>query len=130
MNKTKREKGNFAEDLACFFLKNKGFTVTERNFWGKHGEIDIVTYETKLFKKPVLTFFEVKSVSCENVDECKNKIAPEEHMNEEKFKKLQLTIKEYLNTRKIKEKNFKLKLITVKFSEKEKSARFKIYDLY
>ncbi len=51
-----RAKGNIAEDKACDFLYEKGFTVIERNFYSRFGEIDII-----VSRDEVLHFIEVKS---------------------------------------------------------------------
>ncbi|MDD3817774.1 MAG: YraN family protein [Thiovulaceae bacterium] len=51
-----RAKGNEAESLACTFLFDAGFSVLERNFYSRFGEIDIIA-----FKEDVLHFIEVKS---------------------------------------------------------------------
>ncbi len=51
-----RAKGNLAEDTACGFLYDNGFTIIERNFYSRFGEIDIIAT-----KDEVLHFIEVKS---------------------------------------------------------------------
>lgn len=51
-----RQKGNLAEDRASEFLLEKGFSLVERNFYSRFGEIDIIT-----IKDEVLHFIEVKS---------------------------------------------------------------------
>ncbi|MDF1874187.1 YraN family protein [Sulfurimonas sp. SAG-AH-194-I05] len=51
-----RAKGNLAEDKACVFLYDKGFTILERNFYSRFGEIDVI-----VTKDEVLHFIEVKS---------------------------------------------------------------------
>ena len=51
-----REKGNRAEELAAAFLYDDGFTILERNFYSRFGEIDIIAT-----KEDVLHFVEVKS---------------------------------------------------------------------
>lgn len=52
-----RSKGNFAEDKAVEYLKQKNFDIIERNFYAsKFGEIDIIAK-----KDSVLHFIEVKS---------------------------------------------------------------------
>lgn len=38
----KKRRGRRGEDLACHFLRKKGFRILERNFRCKMGEIDIV----------------------------------------------------------------------------------------
>ena len=58
----KRRIGNEGEDLACKFLISNGYTVIERNFSCKIGEIDIIAIKDK-----TLAFIEVKSrksISC------------------------------------------------------------------
>ncbi|MFT5661336.1 MAG: putative endonuclease [Sulfurimonas sp.] len=51
-----RAKGNIGEDKACNFLYENGFTVVERNFYSRFGEVDIIAS-----KGEVLHFIEVKS---------------------------------------------------------------------
>jgi putative endonuclease len=51
-----RAKGNIAEDRAVKFLFENGFTIVERNFYSRFGEIDIIA-----LKEEVLHFVEVKS---------------------------------------------------------------------
>ena len=51
-----RAKGDLAEERACGFLENNGFSILERNFYSRFGEIDIIA-----FKDEILHFTEVKS---------------------------------------------------------------------
>ena len=51
-----RAKGNIAEDRAVSFLREHGFYITDRNFYSRFGEIDIIAT-----KDNVLHFVEVKS---------------------------------------------------------------------
>ena len=51
-----RAKGNLAEDKASQFLQERGFSIIERNFYSRFGEIDIIA-----LKDEVLHFIEVKS---------------------------------------------------------------------
>ena len=52
----RRAQGDAAEDRACRHLEGSGFTIMERNFRTKGGEIDIVA-----LKGDVLVFVEVRS---------------------------------------------------------------------
>ena len=52
----KRLVGKLGEDKACEFLINKGYTIIERNFRCKLGEIDIIAKKNK-----ELIFLEVKT---------------------------------------------------------------------
>ena len=51
-----RAKGSIAEQKACDFLFDNGYTIIERNFYSRFGEIDIIAT-----KDEVLHFIEVKS---------------------------------------------------------------------
>ncbi len=51
-----RQKGNLAEDRAVGFLLDKGFSILQRNFYSRFGEIDIIA-----LKDEVIHFIEVKS---------------------------------------------------------------------
>ena len=51
-----RAKGNLAEEKACEFLFDNGYSILERNFYSRFGEIDIIA-----IKDEVLHFVEVKS---------------------------------------------------------------------
>lgn len=51
-----RAKGDAAEERACTFLENNGFSIIERNFYSRFGEIDIIA-----LKDDALHFVEVKS---------------------------------------------------------------------
>jgi len=51
-----RKKGNEAEELACAYLQDNGYSIVERNFYSRFGEIDIIA-----FREDVYHFVEVKS---------------------------------------------------------------------
>ncbi len=54
MNKVKI--GKYGEDLACAYLKTKGYKIIERNFRIRGGEIDIIALDGK-----TLVYVEVKT---------------------------------------------------------------------
>lgn len=55
MQPNKRACGSKYEEQACNYLSEHGFTILERNFYAKHGEIDIIAK-----KGEYLCFVEVK----------------------------------------------------------------------
>jgi len=78
----KRKIGDRGENIACRFLKKKGFEIIERNYWKKWGEIDIVARKKQSWKDYFLRspsankvagdkiyFIEVKTVSCSSSPE-------------------------------------------------------------
>ena len=58
MSLFRKNLGKKGEDLACSFIKKKGYSVVTRNFRKKCGEIDIIAYEDD-----TLVFIEVKTRS-------------------------------------------------------------------
>lgn len=70
--------GNYGEDLACEFLKSKGYKIIERNFRIRGGEIDIIATDGS-----TLVYVEVKTRSNRNFG------LPEESVNYYKLKFLE-----------------------------------------
>lgn len=56
MKLSTRTKGNYAEDRAINYLQSRGFTILERNYYTKYGEIDIIATFNNVYH-----FIEVKS---------------------------------------------------------------------
>jgi len=56
-------KGQRAEDCAAAWLSAEGYTIVERNFRVRGGEIDIIA-----FKDETLVFVEVKSLPHGDID--------------------------------------------------------------
>jgi putative endonuclease len=53
--KSTREKGREGEEIAVSYLKAKGYTLLEQNYFFEHAEVDIVAYDGKS-----IVFVEVK----------------------------------------------------------------------
>ena len=90
----KRIFGNKGEDIACKFLMKHGFTVIQRNYLRKCGEIDIVAK-----KSGVLHFVEVKTVSRENLENVSyetDEYRPEDNLHPAKLKRMARVIEVYL----------------------------------
>lgn len=51
-----RKTGNFGEDVAVSFVRSKGYSIIDRNYHSRYGEIDIIAQE-----KNFLVFIEVKT---------------------------------------------------------------------
>lgn len=52
--------GKDGENIAAEYLKNKGYTIIDRNYYSRYGEIDIIAQHEKY-----IVFVEVKT-RCEN----------------------------------------------------------------
>jgi len=120
-NKTQKQvTGALGEDLACRFLMKHGFKIVERNYWQKCGEIDIIAKN-----KGIVHFIEVKSVSCENINNVSdNGYRPEDNLHSWKLERLKRTIQVYLNNKSVSdETNWKFDVVTVYIDTENKVSR-------
>lgn len=56
--KTKKETGNYGEDIAVSFLESKSYGIIARNYFVNHGEIDVIALSPD---GEVVVFCEVKT---------------------------------------------------------------------
>jgi len=126
MNRTeKRFVGDIGENVACNFLRKKGFSITGRNYNKKWGEIDIISK-----KKKDIHFIEVKTIS-KNLDifeyvSDKNEegYRAEENVHPWKLKRLNYAIDSYLEEKNISEEiEWTLDLIVVYLDLEHKKAK-------
>lgn len=94
------ETGKLGEDIACAFLVQRGFTIVERNYWRKWGEIDIVASRQARDKHGNVSreihFVEVKSTERpHSVARESDDWAPEEMVHSAKVRRLQRVIETY-----------------------------------
>ncbi|HAS81008.1 MAG: hypothetical protein UR25_C0003G0173 [Candidatus Nomurabacteria bacterium GW2011_GWE1_32_28] len=134
--------GEIGESIATRFLMKHNFSILDRNYTKKWGEIDIVAE-----KEGKLYFVEVKSVSCEtltvdvtrepllnkknieNIDrsEEKDSYRAEDNMHPWKMKRLSRTIQTYLLNKNVdEEKEWQVDLLVVYLCPKEKKVRIKV----
>jgi putative endonuclease len=83
--------GRRGEDEACIFLKKLGFSIIDRNYWRKWGEIDVIAKRGN-----ELRFVEVKTVSRERFSTTGDDYEPEDNIHPWKRKRLRRVIETYL----------------------------------
>ena len=120
--------GEVGENIAVKFLMKHGFSILDRNYTKKWGEIDIVTE-----KGNKLYFIEVKSVSRPDLgnvsQETLDQYNPEDNMHPWKLKRMSRTIQTYLLNKKITdEKEWQVDLLVVFLDIKNKKARIKVVE--
>lgn len=113
----KRKLGDIGENVACDFLKRRGFEIIERNYLRKWGEIDIITK-----KSDAIHFIEVKSVTHGTTE-----YRPEDNMHPWKLKRLSRAMQTYLLDRKL-DCDWQLDLVTVKIDQQNQKARVEIIE--
>lgn len=112
-----KEIGVFGENMACKFLVKHGFSVIDRNYSKKWGEIDIIAQ-----KNNVLHFIEVKSV----VSYGTTKYTPEENVHSWKLKRLTRVIQTYLTEKSVPhETEWQIDVVAVFLNNKDKKASFR-----
>lgn len=86
---SRKEVGDYGENVAAAFLKRRGFRVIDRNVRRKTGEIDIIVR-----KGDTLHFVEVKSVLCKEfpVSAASGRIYdPSSNLHERKIRRVSRT---------------------------------------
>lgn len=100
MHKNNVEKGKKGEDVAVEYLKRKGHTIVERNYYTRYGEIDIIS----LFKSEY-HFNEVKYISGNFLND------PLEKLTREKIRRFTTTVEFYLSKNNLHEKEYSIDFI-------------------
>ena len=117
--------GEIGENLAVKFLMKHDFSILDRNYTKKWGEIDIHPE-----KENKIHFVEVKSVARETLKyvthETLDQYKPEDNMHPWKLKRLARTIQTYILSKKLDEKEWQVNLVVVFLSLKDKNAKIKV----
>ena len=119
--------GNQGEGIAAKYLENKGFSILDRNYLKKWGEIDIVAHRTGK-----VHFVEVKTVSYETKEALKASVSrgtwqPEHNVHAYKIKKLSRAIESWLMEKRY-EGEWQIDIVAVKVVPREKYATAKYID--
>ncbi|OHA34703.1 MAG: hypothetical protein A2928_03670 [Candidatus Taylorbacteria bacterium RIFCSPLOWO2_01_FULL_45_15b] len=114
--------GKIGEDIACRYLKERGYRIINRNYSKKWGEIDVICE-----KEGKLTFVEVKTVTHEINSSADLGYRAEENMHPWKIKRLSRTIQSYLAEKyRVNEPNWALMGLTVLLDVDKKTAKVEI----
>lgn len=81
-----KQLGNFGEDLAEKYLRNRGYTILQRNYYTRYGEVDIICKS-----KETLVFVEVKTRRTSAYGQ------PEESVTSQKIEHLRKAAQIYLS---------------------------------
>jgi len=113
--------GQIGEDIACKFLMKHGFSIIERNYTKKWGEIDIIAD-----KDGVIYFVEVKSKSVSDLDFVSDETnRPEDNMHPWKLKRLSRVIETYLISKRLGNIKWQFDLLVVYLDIDKRMARVK-----
>ncbi|MEI7689179.1 MAG: YraN family protein [Candidatus Nomurabacteria bacterium] len=117
--------GLLGEDVACKFLMKHGFSILERNYTKKWGEIDIIAE-----KDNKRYFIEVKSKSVNSLDFVTHETAnrPEDNMHPWKLKRLRRVVETYLISKRLGSVNWQFDLFVVYLNIENRKARVKVVE--
>lgn len=118
--------GELGEDVACKFLTKHGFSVLERNYTKKWGEIDVIAQ-----KNNKRYFIEVKSKSVSDLDYVFNQYEsgrPEDNMHPWKIKRLKRVVETYLISKKFGDVDWQFDLLVVYLDLEKRTARVRVID--
>jgi putative endonuclease len=117
--------GELGEDIACKFLNKHGFSVLERNYTKKWGEIDIIAE-----KKNKKYFIEVKSKSVSDINFAfsSEMNRPEENMHIWKMKRLRRVVETYLISKRTGDIEWQFDLLVVYLDIDKRIAKVKVVD--
>lgn len=130
MPSEKRKLGDIGEEIACRFLRGKGFSIVEQNYLKKWGEIDVVAK-----KDGVVHFIEVKTVQSplNPTPYTRNPAAeggyrPEENVHPQKLKRIHRAIQTYLMDRKLEGAEWQIDVVTVRLDLDSKRAKVELIE--
>jgi len=115
--------GNFGERIACYYLKNKGYRILDKNYSRKwvggpqKGEIDVVAE-----KDDIISFVEVKTIT----SAFSRGYLPEDKVDFQKQKQLIKIAQDWLSEKKISlESKWQIDVISIKVNLNAKKAKIK-----
>jgi putative endonuclease len=117
--------GALGEQIAANYLEKHGFTILDRNYLKKWGEIDVVARGTD----GKVHFVEVKAVSYETKEQLNAAVTrrtwrPEENVHPYKLRKLQRAIESWLMEKRY-EGQWQIDVLAVRMVSREKYATVK-----
>jgi len=115
------ETGALGEDIALEYLEKQGFSLIERNYREKWGEIDLI-----MQKGQKIHFIEVKAVSHETRERLEKSVSreifrPEERVHHKKLQRLGRAFQTWI-AKKGSTNPFQLDVLTVRLVPREKYA--------
>lgn len=91
--KNNKNIGKIGENIVCRYLSSNNYSIIDRNYLKKCGEIDIIAE-----KDEIIHFIEVKSVTCDNLsDNFIDQYRPEDNVHGDKLMRIRNTVQIFLS---------------------------------
>ncbi len=124
MKTKKRIFGDFGEKIAAEFLSKNGYTIIDKNFSCKYGELDIICSKfSKKFNREEMFFVEVKTRTNKQ-----NPIYPENAVNFYKKERLQKTAEIYLNRNNLRRVFYSFSCVAIIVDNDKNLAKIKFFE--
>jgi len=117
MSLSRRERGALGEKIALDFLIERGFTILERNFRCREGEIDIIALQGDC-----LVFVEVRARSSPNMG------TPEESITPAKGQRLVALAQTYLQSHKDLPTEWRIDVVAIDMNRQGKPSRVELIE--
>jgi len=117
MNTVKKRTGELGEKIATNYLKKNGYSIIDRNFKVKFGEIDIVAS-----KGDVIHIIEVKTKTSDN------KGLPYEQVNSKKLRNLIKLSSLYSKYKKLKDSKLSIDIVSILLTKNPKNYDIKLFE--
>lgn len=116
MSRDRQDLGAFGEEYAAARLRKSGYRILERNVRFRSGEIDIVAEE-----KGAIVFVEVRTRRSDRFG------PPEESVTDQKAHRLIELGEQYLQTRRMRERPWRIDLVALEVDSRGAVTRFDLY---
>jgi len=115
--------GELGENICAAYLIKLGFSISERNYSTKNGEIDIIA-----IKNDVTHFIEVKSISLKK-SVSHETYNPAENLTKQKYQKIVLTVGDYLSENNVShETNWQIDLYCIYIDQNKKNHKVSVLE--
>ncbi len=112
MSDSRQRLGRWGEDLAVSYLEKEGYSIIERNFRTRYGEVDVVAS-----KGGQVIFIEVRTKSSDAYG------GPEESITARKREHLMLAAQEYLQSNGLEDSSWRIDLVAVQVDRRNDAVR-------
>jgi len=113
--------GNWAEELAEKFLKDRGYKILDRNYCKPWGEVDIIAEKSDQSsdEKGIIIFVEVKASD----SPAPKGFEPEKRVNDDKIKRIKRAAQTYIQQNNLDDRSWQIDIIAIELNKEKETAK-------